>query len=90
MNKWKGRGANERSLGSMPFLIRWLLAYLYKSVIDKLVNINKNVRECFHGVTGSIETAGLEKFALSQAADLKRRASGGQDMGFQGIWQTLL
>ncbi len=90
MNKWKRRGANERSLGSMPFLIIWLLAYLYKSVIDKLVNINKNVSECFHGATDSIETAGLEKLALSQAADLKRRTSGGQDMGFQGIRQTLL
>jgi hypothetical protein len=61
-----------------------------KSVIIIHRNSNKSVKGCFYGTTDFVEATGLEKFALSQAANFKGCAAGGQDMGPQGIWQTLL
>jgi hypothetical protein len=49
-------------------------------VIIKHRNSGKIVKECFYGTIDFIETAELDKFSLPQAADLKERASGRQDL----------
>ena len=61
-----------------------------KNVIVIHINPNKSVKGCIYGTTDFAKTAGLEKLSLPQAADPERGAAGRQDLGSQGIRQTLL
>lgn len=61
-----------------------------KNVIVRHIISNKSVKERIYGTIDPEQAAELEEFPLSQTADLKGGASGRQDLGPQGIRQTLL
>ena len=60
------------------------------SVIAKPQNSNNSVKECFYGTIDIEQTARMEEFTLSQAADSEGCASGGKDLDSERVRQTLL